>query len=522
MNASRRRSAAASVVWIVMLVITTMLLLCSPIVHSFVLPNRPTTTTTTTTNWALYYTKKEPRFTQQAHTPSSGEKRQQRPSSSNGEKASSINSKQQPQQQTNQPWQSGKSIEELEDNMLKRWGSLADNNPSSGADFLEDEPPLTTGLGARQLVRDPWAETTDDGSSKTRKRSQEFYDENDEGYEYQEPSTDNDIKSSKSKSKINIAHMIAPKPAGGRGTNNNNDSNGGGGYFFNPSAAASNNAESEFNNKKTASSNDNAAAEFNKKKKNDERRDRSSSSAVMQDEAQQETSPKPKKRVVHLATPIFLEGSDGKNPMLLTLEEATRQFESSLGEVAVAAEAPVVDISSATTTTGTTATKTRSWSDLGITDSILLENLQNMKCPSPLDVQDKACPPIITGNDVLVGTYTGSGKTLAFLAPLVQRLLWDIDADADDDTDAGDQQAAKTKTNSGLSILIVAPGRELASQIASVAKSLVLDTGLSVQLAIGGTTFSRNLEHIRKRKPDILVGTPGRIAELVVGKPGEK
>ena len=111
----------------------------------------------------------------------------------------------------------------------------------------------------------------------------------------------------------------------------------------------------------------------------------------------------------------------------------------------------------------------------------------------------------MTGNDVLVGTYTGSGKTLAFLVPLVQRLLFDASSPVD-----------------GVQVLIVAPGRELASQIATVTRSLLEGTGLSIVLAIGGTTFSRNLEQLRKKKPTIVVGTPGRIAELVVGQPGEK
>ena len=73
-----------------------------------------------------------------------------------------------------------------------------------------------------------------------------------------------------------------------------------------------------------------------------------------------------------------------------------------------------------------------------------------------------------------------------------------------------------------LLVLIVAPGRELASQIVSVARDLLHGTDASVMLAIGGTTFGRNLEQIRKRKPTILVGTPGRVAELVVGRPGER
>ena len=185
-------------------------------------------------------------------------------------------------------------------------------------------------------------------------------------------------------------------------------------------------------------------------------------------------------------------------PRLLTLEEALNQFQSTVDsdvmEVIESEETPIVAFSNS-----------QSWQDLGITSEVLIENLEYMNCPSPLAVQEKCVPSAITGNDVLVGTYTGSGKTLAFLTPLVQRLLWN---DSVEDL--------------GLAILVIAPGRELASQIVSVTRDLVQDTGLKVQLAIGGTTFSRNLEQIRKQKPNILVGTPGRIAELVVGKPGEK
>jgi superfamily II DNA/RNA helicase len=150
------------------------------------------------------------------------------------------------------------------------------------------------------------------------------------------------------------------------------------------------------------------------------------------------------------------------------------------------------------------AIKAQSWDNLGITSEVLLANLSYMNCPTPLAVQEKTCPPILTGNDVLVGTYTGSGKTLAFLAPLIERFLWQADEDP------------------GLAVLIIAPGRELASQIVSVARDLLQNTPLTVQLAIGGTTFSRNLEQIRKRKSNMLVGAPGRISELVVGKPGDK
>ncbi|KAL7575427.1 hypothetical protein ACA910_007329 [Epithemia clementina (nom. ined.)] len=154
-------------------------------------------------------------------------------------------------------------------------------------------------------------------------------------------------------------------------------------------------------------------------------------------------------------------------------------------------------------------TSRQTWQDLGITHPILLNNLQKMNCALPLAVQAKACPEIVLGDrDVVIGTYTGSGKTLAFLVPLVQRLF------------NNNMDKIKNTNHHHLKVLIVAPGRELASQIVSVARQVLEGTELTAMIAIGGTTFARNLEQLRKRKPDIIVGTPGRIAELVAGRPG--
>ena len=147
-----------------------------------------------------------------------------------------------------------------------------------------------------------------------------------------------------------------------------------------------------------------------------------------------------------------------------------------------------------------------SWKDVGIVDSQMMKNLSKMNCAIPLPVQVKTAPAIISKTDVLVSTHTGSGKTLSYLAPLLQSLILDESNDE----------------NEGVKAIIIAPGRELASQIVAVARDLLQGTGFTVMLAIGGTPFSRNLTQIRKNKPDFLVGTPGRIAELIVGKPGEK
>ncbi|CAM9570343.1 unnamed protein product, partial [Choristocarpus tenellus] len=99
--------------------------------------------------------------------------------------------------------------------------------------------------------------------------------------------------------------------------------------------------------------------------------------------------------------------------------------------------------------------------------------------------------------DVVVHAHTGSGKTLAFLLPLI--------AQADPD-------------NNALQAVIIAPGRELASQINSVCERLTEGMGLRTVMTIGGANPLRQIERIRKVKPQIVVATPGRLCELVFDK----
>jgi hypothetical protein len=550
-----------------------------------------------------------------------------------------------------QPWQSGKSIDDLESIMAQRWGTgsssgsgsssvgntnklpLGNTKPKQSSrpmasdtkamrqwevqnqkskqtekdddddewvlvDDDDDEEDFVMG---RKAVLDPWQKEDLQKANVAQKKpplsqrplndnrarppsrrggagaDRDFYDQDDEGYEYKERNNRGDSLSSGSKpnrsststgsgGRINVAHMIAPKPAGGRGTFYDNDrdardtvdrfstssgsaSANGGGYFFNSKASRDDDDDKDMKNSKpiprtaspTRTAAGGAAASPLKSKRDAEPQ-----------VANIDALKPPKRERVMPPKPLF----DEKNkPLLLTVQQAMRTFEQRAAtrrELQNGEEDDDNDDNDSWDAEATFNNPTCSWSDLGITSPLLRENLNTMSCSTPLDVQDKACPPILTGQDVLVGTYTGSGKTLAFLTPLIQRLLWNIegveededkenliendseDDEDDDDNDDKDDMGevgfnkvtkAKKKggaSSAGLSILIVAPGRELASQIASVARELVQDTTLTVQLAIGGTTFTRNWDQIRKSKPNILVGTPGRIAELVVGKPGEK
>ena len=480
----------------------------------------------------LFAQKKKPRFSQKGSHIAQGPAKRQGSGSNSKRSFSAPNNgrrKKRPPPMKNQPWASGKSIDDLESTMAKRWGTLDDSSAGQipeGFEFFdgdESDFEIVTEFGDddefekafssppkknkkkkneskseryRRPVLDPWDEEetkSKNGNKFTGER--EYYDQDDEGFEIIGEVDDDDddglFDFLEDESYVpRVDHLIAPKPAGGRGSNRNNadSSSQGGGYFFNPNAAA------------------NAAAAAKKKEEEASAKNARKNEAVSPDA---EGGNEGRRKKSASAKPL-IDDVTGK-PRLLTVDEAFNQFQESIDEgtmeVIETAEVPIL----------AKKANSRSWDDLGITSSLLLENLQyDMNCPTPLAVQEKTTPAILTGNDVLVGTYTGSGKTLSFLVPLVQRLLWDVfnDLDVDDE--------GNMKNDPGLAVLIVAPGRELASQIVSVARDLLQDTGLKVQLAIGGTTFKRNLEQLRKRKPNIVVGTPGRIAELVVGKPGEK
>eukprot|EP00532_Pseudo-nitzschia_australis_P013000 CAMPEP_0168211180 /NCGR_PEP_ID=MMETSP0140_2-20121125/3570_1 /TAXON_ID=44445 /ORGANISM="Pseudo-nitzschia australis, Strain 10249 10 AB" /LENGTH=698 /DNA_ID=CAMNT_0008137839 /DNA_START=584 /DNA_END=2680 /DNA_ORIENTATION=- len=427
--------------------------------------------------------------------------------------------------------------------MSKRWGTLDDSSASMSGEIPEGfeifdgddddfeimddddddngdfQPPKKATKSKnnvsgsdrwRRPVLDPWDEEEKETSFNKQSSNEfvgerEYYDQDDEGYEIIGEVDDDDdfledLESSISSPYVpRVDHLIAPKPAGGRGTNRNSDggSDGEKGYFFNPNAAANAAAASK--------------TEDSTLSKKGRKRGASQLDSSVLDSEEDGNNSKSRKRPQQAKA---LLDKNGK-PRLLTTEEALNQFQESLDkgtmEIIETAEVPILAKKS----------NAQSWDDLGITSTSLIENLRyDMNCPNPLAVQEKTTPAILTGNDVLVGTYTGSGKTLSFLVPLVQRLLWNMGEDFDEND--GDEIKSKNNNGPGLAVLIVAPGRELASQIVSVARDLLQDTGLTVQLAIGGTTFKRNLEQIRKRKPNIIVGTPGRIAELVVGKPGEK
>ena len=115
---------------------------------------------------------------------------------------------------------------------------------------------------------------------------------------------------------------------------------------------------------------------------------------------------------------------------------------------------------------------------------------------SPFPVQAATLPDALAGRDILGRAQTGSGKTLGFSLPLVTRL-------------AGGQTASGRPRG-----LVLVPTRELATQVHEVLRPLARAMGLFVTTIYGGVSYGPQVTALRRRT-DIIVATPGRLADLI-------
>ncbi|PIA27545.1 hypothetical protein AQUCO_07600010v1 [Aquilegia coerulea] len=146
----------------------------------------------------------------------------------------------------------------------------------------------------------------------------------------------------------------------------------------------------------------------------------------------------------------------------------------------------------------------KSFLELGL-PPLLIEQLDKVGLTTPTDVQSTAIPTISQNRDVIIQSYTGSGKTLAYLLPILAKVGPLKCVSIVDEPD-------KKK---GIEAVIVAPSRELGMQIVREVEKLLGPEGRkAVQQLVGGANRSRQEEALKKNKPAIVVGTPGRIAEI--------
>ena len=122
----------------------------------------------------------------------------------------------------------------------------------------------------------------------------------------------------------------------------------------------------------------------------------------------------------------------------------------------------------------------------------VLDALSQMGLIHPTAIQQEAIPLIQEGYDVIGQSETGSGKTIAFGVPLVE----------------------KVKRGVRGQVMIIAPTRELARQIAHEIRKISEVKVLQIQSVYGGVDFNPQIRGLKKA--EIIVGTPGRILDLMV------
>lgn len=133
------------------------------------------------------------------------------------------------------------------------------------------------------------------------------------------------------------------------------------------------------------------------------------------------------------------------------------------------------------------------WDQLELKDN-LLRGIYGHGFEDPSPIQRKAIAPIMTGKDVIAQAQSGTGKTGAFTVATIQRI---------------------DETMNEIQGLILAPTRELAIQIHSVASKMgTFVENLSCAVVIGGRAIDQDVKEL-ENGPQIVVGTPGRVHDLI-------
>ncbi|WP_124057867.1 DEAD/DEAH box helicase [Vaginisenegalia massiliensis] len=127
----------------------------------------------------------------------------------------------------------------------------------------------------------------------------------------------------------------------------------------------------------------------------------------------------------------------------------------------------------------------------------ILDSLQELGFEAPTPIQQQALPVALEGRDMIGQAQTGTGKTAAFGLPILNKL---------DDS------------NKSVQALVVAPTRELAIQVQEELFRLGKGQRARVYVVYGGSPIGKQLERLRTNRPQIVVGTPGRILDLIKRK----
>lgn len=123
----------------------------------------------------------------------------------------------------------------------------------------------------------------------------------------------------------------------------------------------------------------------------------------------------------------------------------------------------------------------------------LHSNIRHKGYDTPSAIQDQSIPHTLAGRDVIGLANTGTGKTAAFLLPIINKLY---------------------TTRTTMSVVILAPTRELAQQIDEQFRDFSYGMKLYSTLVVGGMSIDRQISQLR-RQPHVIIGTPGRTIDLM-------
>lgn len=138
--------------------------------------------------------------------------------------------------------------------------------------------------------------------------------------------------------------------------------------------------------------------------------------------------------------------------------------------------------------------KAAAFAALGL-ETPILRSLVKIGFVEPSDIQKQLIPLVLAGRDVLGQARTGTGKTAAFGLPILQQI----------------------EPDQGLQFLVLVPTRELAVQVAAELRRYAEATPLRIVPIYGGQKIKAQL-HLLGRKPCVVVGTPGRVMDMMERK----
>lgn len=119
------------------------------------------------------------------------------------------------------------------------------------------------------------------------------------------------------------------------------------------------------------------------------------------------------------------------------------------------------------------------------------QHWEELAYSEPSAIQEKVYEPLKTGKDVVGISPTGTGKTVAYTLPALEQV----------------------EPKAGLQLVILTPSQELSIQVGAVVQEWASQIGLTSQTIIGGANLKRQIDKLKER-PEIIVGTPGRIFEI--------